>query len=206
MTFIASDTASHHFYSPAGTRWWYRITKVPMHYGIVWSLLGSPHTSAKASSCPGQSHCRPGGTPVLHKQLWWGVCVWWLWSNCQQQGNFLPQQYQSHVHTAVWGISVSWRGVLHRSVSMALVSFCFLLQDLRPDTPLNNIWTNDFWGSNLSSNSSHKSYRPLTVFTFRLVLLCTVWTHLLLLYHEYKENACYWLACSCLLVNHLTQH
>uniref|UniRef100_A0A3Q1HP61 dolichyl-phosphate-mannose--protein mannosyltransferase n=1 Tax=Anabas testudineus TaxID=64144 RepID=A0A3Q1HP61_ANATE len=27
---------------------------------------------------------------------------------------------------------------------------------------------NDFWGSNLSSNSSHKSYRPLTVLTFRL--------------------------------------
>lgn len=43
----------------------------------------------------------------------------------------------------------------------------FLLQDLKPATPLNNIWSNDFWGSNLSSNSSHKSYRPLTVLTFR---------------------------------------
>uniref|UniRef100_A0A3B4ZNR6 dolichyl-phosphate-mannose--protein mannosyltransferase n=1 Tax=Stegastes partitus TaxID=144197 RepID=A0A3B4ZNR6_9TELE len=41
-------------------------------------------------------------------------------------------------------------------------------KDLRPTTPLNNIWSNDFWGSNLSSNSSHKSYRPLTVLTFRL--------------------------------------
>ncbi|KAM9850674.1 protein O-mannosyl-transferase TMTC4 [Aulostomus maculatus] len=41
-------------------------------------------------------------------------------------------------------------------------------KDLKPSTPLNNIWNNDFWGSNLSSNSSHKSYRPLTVFTFRL--------------------------------------
>ncbi|KAM8858350.1 protein O-mannosyl-transferase TMTC4 isoform 1-T1 [Synchiropus picturatus] len=41
-------------------------------------------------------------------------------------------------------------------------------KDLRPATPLANIWSNDFWGSNLSSNSSHKSYRPLTVFTFRL--------------------------------------
>lgn len=43
----------------------------------------------------------------------------------------------------------------------------FLFQDLKPTTPLNNIWSNDFWGSNLSSNSSHKSYRPLTVLTFR---------------------------------------
>ncbi|CAJ1079773.1 protein O-mannosyl-transferase TMTC4 isoform X1 [Xyrichtys novacula] len=44
-------------------------------------------------------------------------------------------------------------------------------KDLRPSTPLNNIWSNDFWGSNLSSNSSHKSYRPLTVLTFRLSYL-----------------------------------
>lgn len=41
-------------------------------------------------------------------------------------------------------------------------------KDLKPTTPLSNIWRNDFWGSNLSSNSSHKSYRPLTVLTFRL--------------------------------------
>ncbi|XP_058478894.1 protein O-mannosyl-transferase TMTC4 isoform X1 [Solea solea] len=41
-------------------------------------------------------------------------------------------------------------------------------KDLKPTTTLSNIWTNDFWGSNLSSNSSHKSYRPLTVLTFRL--------------------------------------
>uniref|UniRef100_A0A8C4SMD5 dolichyl-phosphate-mannose--protein mannosyltransferase n=1 Tax=Erpetoichthys calabaricus TaxID=27687 RepID=A0A8C4SMD5_ERPCA len=40
-------------------------------------------------------------------------------------------------------------------------------KDLKPETPLGNIWENDFWGSNLSSNSSHKSYRPLTVLTFR---------------------------------------
>uniref|UniRef100_A0A667ZVZ8 dolichyl-phosphate-mannose--protein mannosyltransferase n=1 Tax=Myripristis murdjan TaxID=586833 RepID=A0A667ZVZ8_9TELE len=41
-------------------------------------------------------------------------------------------------------------------------------KDLKPATPLGNLWSNDFWGSNLSSNSSHKSYRPLTVLTFRL--------------------------------------
>lgn len=41
-------------------------------------------------------------------------------------------------------------------------------KDLKPTTPFSNIWRNDFWGSNLSSNSSHKSYRPLTVMTFRL--------------------------------------
>ncbi|XP_052004901.1 protein O-mannosyl-transferase TMTC4-like [Xyrauchen texanus] len=44
-------------------------------------------------------------------------------------------------------------------------------KDLNPETPLSNIWKNDFWGSNLSSNSSHKSYRPLTVLTFRINFL-----------------------------------
>ncbi|XP_012689442.1 LOW QUALITY PROTEIN: protein O-mannosyl-transferase TMTC4 [Clupea harengus] len=50
-------------------------------------------------------------------------------------------------------------------------------KDLHPSTPLNNIWENDFWGSNLSSNSSHKSYRPLTVLTFRLNYLLAGGSH-----------------------------
>ncbi|XP_048389026.1 protein O-mannosyl-transferase TMTC4 isoform X3 [Stegostoma tigrinum] len=41
-------------------------------------------------------------------------------------------------------------------------------KDLRPETPLSHLWEHDFWGSNLISNTSHKSYRPLTVLTFRL--------------------------------------
>ncbi|XP_048349239.1 protein O-mannosyl-transferase TMTC4 isoform X1 [Sphaerodactylus townsendi] len=40
-------------------------------------------------------------------------------------------------------------------------------KDLRPETPLGDLWHHDFWGSKLSSNTSHKSYRPLTVLTFR---------------------------------------
>ena len=40
-------------------------------------------------------------------------------------------------------------------------------QDLRAETPLGDLWHHDFWGSRLSSNTSHKSYRPLTVLTFR---------------------------------------
>ena len=40
-------------------------------------------------------------------------------------------------------------------------------QDLNPETPISNVFANDFWGIKLSHNSSHKSYRPLTVLTFR---------------------------------------
>ncbi|XP_029697225.1 protein O-mannosyl-transferase TMTC3 isoform X2 [Takifugu rubripes] len=41
-------------------------------------------------------------------------------------------------------------------------------KDLRPSTPLRNLFLNDFWGTPMSEERSHKSYRPLTVLTFRL--------------------------------------
>ncbi|XP_023230734.1 transmembrane and TPR repeat-containing protein 4-like [Centruroides sculpturatus] len=40
--------------------------------------------------------------------------------------------------------------------------------DLKLETPLSNIFKNDFWGTKLTHNNSHKSYRPLTVLTFRI--------------------------------------
>ena len=41
-------------------------------------------------------------------------------------------------------------------------------QDLLPDTPLSHLLLHDFWGEPMSSVVSHKSYRPLTVLTFRI--------------------------------------
>ena len=41
-------------------------------------------------------------------------------------------------------------------------------QDLRPETPIGRVFVNDFWGKPMSSNTSHKSYRPICVLTFRL--------------------------------------
>ena len=40
-------------------------------------------------------------------------------------------------------------------------------RDLRPHVPLKNLFANDFWGTPMSKEQSHKSYRPLTVLTFR---------------------------------------
>lgn len=40
-------------------------------------------------------------------------------------------------------------------------------KDLRAEIPLGKLFVHDFWGANISSNTSHKSYRPLTVLTFR---------------------------------------
>lgn len=41
-------------------------------------------------------------------------------------------------------------------------------EDLRQDTPLCSLFSNDFWGKSMSDPTSHKSYRPLTVLTFRI--------------------------------------
>jgi len=35
-------------------------------------------------------------------------------------------------------------------------------------SPWSNLLIHDFWGQRLSSNSSHKSFRPITTATFRL--------------------------------------
>ncbi|MEE6480278.1 hypothetical protein FKM82_012521 [Ascaphus truei] len=41
-------------------------------------------------------------------------------------------------------------------------------KDLHPSTSLKKLFQNDFWGTPMSEERSHKSYRPVTVLTFRL--------------------------------------
>ena len=40
--------------------------------------------------------------------------------------------------------------------------------DIRPSTPWMNLFSNDFWGRSILDNSSHKSYRPLVILSFRI--------------------------------------
>ncbi|KAI8511018.1 Transmembrane and coiled-coil domain-containing protein [Branchiostoma belcheri] len=40
-------------------------------------------------------------------------------------------------------------------------------KDVLGKTPLSEVFLNDFWGKRMSDNTSHKSYRPLCVLTFR---------------------------------------
>ena len=44
----------------------------------------------------------------------------------------------------------------------------YMRRDVLGETPIYSVWINDYWGDLLSSNESHKSYRPLTVLTFRV--------------------------------------
>ena len=39
--------------------------------------------------------------------------------------------------------------------------------DVKSEKLWQDLFFNDFWGNKLISNTSHKSYRPLTVLTFR---------------------------------------
>ncbi|XP_064335235.1 protein O-mannosyl-transferase TMTC1 isoform X4 [Camelus dromedarius] len=46
--------------------------------------------------------------------------------------------------------------------------------DVRPGAPLHwGIFSNDFWGKGMAENTSHKSYRPLCVLTFKLNIFLT---------------------------------
>ena len=39
-------------------------------------------------------------------------------------------------------------------------------KDINPGSSPIDVFTNDFWGTNVFKNNSHKSYRPLTILTF----------------------------------------
>ena len=41
-------------------------------------------------------------------------------------------------------------------------------------SPLGDVFRHDFWGNRIADNTSHKSYRPLTVLSFRSVEYQTV--------------------------------
>uniref|UniRef100_A0A8B9GNA1 Transmembrane O-mannosyltransferase targeting cadherins 1 n=1 Tax=Amazona collaria TaxID=241587 RepID=A0A8B9GNA1_9PSIT len=43
--------------------------------------------------------------------------------------------------------------------------------DVRAATPVAAVFANDFWGKRMAENTSHKSYRPLCVLTFKLNIL-----------------------------------
>ena len=40
--------------------------------------------------------------------------------------------------------------------------------DLLPSAPWSNLFLNDFWGTPMQQEGSHKSYRPLCILTFRI--------------------------------------
>ncbi|XP_030005308.1 protein O-mannosyl-transferase TMTC1 [Sphaeramia orbicularis] len=69
--------------------------------------------------------------------------------------------------------------------------------DVRPSSSLRNIFSNDFWGKRMSDNTSHKSYRPLCILTFKLNILLDGMTPL----YFHLVNVCLHCAVTCLLMH-----
>ncbi|XP_077400103.1 protein O-mannosyl-transferase TMTC1 [Vanacampus margaritifer] len=69
--------------------------------------------------------------------------------------------------------------------------------DVRPSSSLRNIFTNDFWGKKMSDNSSHKSYRPFCILTFKLNILVGGMTPL----YFHMVNVCLHCAVTCMLMH-----
>ncbi|KAM9771731.1 protein O-mannosyl-transferase TMTC1 isoform X1 [Syngnathus typhle] len=69
--------------------------------------------------------------------------------------------------------------------------------DVRPSSSLLNIFTNDFWGKKMSDNSSHKSYRPFCILTFKLNILLGGMTPL----YFHIVNVCLHCAVTCVLMH-----
>uniref|UniRef100_A0A8C4GMY0 dolichyl-phosphate-mannose--protein mannosyltransferase n=1 Tax=Dicentrarchus labrax TaxID=13489 RepID=A0A8C4GMY0_DICLA len=69
--------------------------------------------------------------------------------------------------------------------------------DVRPGSSLRNIFNNDFWGKRMADNTSHKSYRPLCILTFKLNILLGGMTPL----YFHIVNVCLHCAVTCLLMH-----
>ncbi|XP_078021416.1 protein O-mannosyl-transferase TMTC1 isoform X2 [Epinephelus lanceolatus] len=69
--------------------------------------------------------------------------------------------------------------------------------DVRPGSSLRNIFNNDFWGKRMADNTSHKSYRPLCILTFKLNILLGGMTPL----YFHIINVCLHCAVTCLLMH-----
>ncbi|XP_053271249.1 protein O-mannosyl-transferase TMTC1 isoform X5 [Pleuronectes platessa] len=69
--------------------------------------------------------------------------------------------------------------------------------DVRPGSSLINIFSNDFWGKMMADNTSHKSYRPLCILSFKLNILLGGMTPL----YFHIVNVCFHCAVSCLLMH-----
>ncbi|XP_056280753.1 protein O-mannosyl-transferase TMTC1 isoform X2 [Pseudoliparis swirei] len=68
--------------------------------------------------------------------------------------------------------------------------------DVRPGSSFRNIFSNDFWGKRMADNTSHKSYRPLCILTFKLNILLGGMTPL----YFHIVNVCLHCAVTCLLM------
>jgi hypothetical protein len=86
---------------------------------------------------------------------------------CEEKMYGIPSaQHLSALVAGVAGICV-FLNSLHGELIFDDVHAVERNQDVLGGNHLSQLFVNDFWGEPMASNSSHKSYRPVTVLTFR---------------------------------------
>ena len=80
--------------------------------------------------------------------------------------NSMKNEWRGYVLILLLSAGVYWNSLDGDFVHDDIVSVV-RNPDVRPGSSWTNLWKNDYWGTAMASPSSHKSYRPLTVLTFR---------------------------------------
>lgn len=79
-----------------------------------------------------------------------------------------PRLWELACHVVLLGLAFgTFANSLHGQFVFDDIPAVWMNKDLRPSTPWADIWRHDFWGNDVGTWQSHKSYRPLTVATFR---------------------------------------
>ncbi|XP_072045716.1 protein O-mannosyl-transferase TMTC3-like [Amphiura filiformis] len=86
------------------------------------------------------------------------------------KGQEEPADTKNHFHTVaiLAVVALCYANALYCGFVFDDSSAIVNNKDLLPSTPIWNIFKNDFWGTPMHKEESHKSYRPLCVLTFRL--------------------------------------
>ncbi len=124
-------------------------------YGITTELLSTQNTLKNAHLfhiCPGK----------IWIQNFIKDFNWWICFLC---ASGVPRRVALIIVFIVAFLTyfVSLEGTFVFDDSEAIVNN----EDVKPETPISNLFHNDFWGTSLLHKNSHKSYRPLTILSFR---------------------------------------
>ncbi|KAK4295916.1 hypothetical protein Pmani_031550 [Petrolisthes manimaculis] len=121
----------------------------------AWLSSRSRGSPAEASSC----HCLPRRR---RRSSWW---------RDENEEAATPPPPPTWLYMTVWvaAVLVYINGLtgdfVHDDISAIKTN-----PDVLGNNPLSNVFFNDYWGKPMSDPRSHKSYRPLTILTFR-------WSH-----------------------------
>ena len=83
--------------------------------------------------------------------------------SCKTQGDNILRVYLTVSAAACISYWNSLEGAFIHDDVFAIVRN----KDIQVDNPWIDIFHHDFWGNDMQSNISHKSYRPLTMLSFR---------------------------------------